>query len=160
MGKFQKVNLDDYEKPSKFLKLKAGENRIRILAEPYIYQVVGKMTKTGFTRYILDDKEPTPEFFQDLEPKTVYGFIVYSQDASEFKILEASAGLGHNLTELVKSKHPEEYKAFDILITAEGEGLKRRYELPLFAKDTKPLPKGLNNLSPEYKAVATYFEGL
>lgn len=159
MPKFQKIDVEKYVKPSKFIKWKIGDNRIRVLAEPYLYRVVGKRTANGFVRHILDESTPVPEFLKDAEPKLTYGFVVFSHDDGQFHVLETGTMLGHELTELIKSKYPEEYKAIDVIVNATGEKLKRKYACR-FATDTQQLPKGMNRNSPEFKYIMSYFEEL
>lgn len=159
MSKFQKIDLEKYEKPSKFIKWKIGENRIRVTSEPYLYQVVGKRTANGFVRHILEDGVDVPEFLRDATPKTTYGFVVFSFESGHFHIIETGTMLGHQLTELIKTKYPEEFKTMDIIVTAKGEKLKREYSVK-WAEKTEPLPKGVNKDSAEYRYILSYFEGL
>jgi len=159
MSKFNKIDLAKYEKPSKFLKLSQGENRVRILHEPYMYQVVGKRTARGFVRHILEDGVEVPEFLKDAEPKLTYGFVVFSFVDEHFHVLETGPMLGHPLTELIKAKFPDEYKAFDILIHRTGEKLKTEYTCE-YAKDSLKLPPGVSKESAEFRYTLSYFEGL
>lgn len=159
MSKFAKIDLTKYEKPSKFIAWSQGDNRIRVLTEPYMYQVVGKRTANGYVRHVLEDGIEVPEFLKDVAPKLTYGFVVFDHDDGHFHIIETGPMLGHSLTELVKSKYPEEYKAFDIIVNVTGEKLKRQYKCS-YAKDTKPLPQGVSKDSAEFRFILSYFEGL
>lgn len=159
MSKFQKIDLAKYEKPSRFIKWKQGDNRIRVVSEPYMYQVVGKRTAKGFVRQVLEDGVEVPEFLKDAPPKLTYGFVVFSHDSGHFHLIETGTMLGHQLTELIKSKYPEEFKASDIIVNVKGEQLKRTYEAR-WADETEKLPNGVTKDSAEFRYVLSYFEGL
>lgn len=159
MAKFDKIDLDKYEKPSKFIKWKQGDNRIRVLSEPYMYQVVGKRTAKGFVRQILEDGVEVPDFLKDATPKLTYGFIVFNHEDAHFHIIETGIMLGDQLTKLIQEKYPEEYKAFDIIVNVKGENLKREYTCK-YAKDAVQLPKGVSKDSAGYRFIRSYFEGL
>lgn len=159
MTKFQKVDLSKYEKPSKFIKWKQGDNRIRVLTEPYMYQVVGKRTANGFVRQILEDGVEIRDFLKDVPPKLTYGFVVFNHETEHFHVIETGIMLGDSLTKLVQEKYPEEYKAFDIIVNVKGEKLKREYTVS-WAKETNALPKGVSKDSAEYRFILSYFEGL
>lgn len=155
--KFQKVNLEGYSKPSRFLKLLDGENKMRVLRDPYNYFVVGKKTARGYVRQIVGDDEEVPEFLKDVTPKLTYGFVVYSHDSGHFHILESGVMLGDMLTMLMQTVGEEEYKTKDVIISRSGKGFDTKYEVVL-AKETQPLPKGLTQDSPEFRWIESYFE--
>lgn len=157
--KVSRIDLSKYEKPSRFIKWKQGDNRVRVVTEPYMYQVVGKRTANGFVRQVLEDGVEVAEFLKDATPKLTYGFVVFSFETEHFQVIETGVMLGHALTELVKSKYPEEYKTQDIIIKVSGEKLKRKYSVE-WAKDSKQLPEGVSRHSAEYKYTLSYFEGL
>lgn len=148
-----------FEKPSKYMKWKVGDNRIRVLSEPYQYYVVGKKTARGFVRVVLEDGVEVPEFLRDVEPKLTFGFVIYSHDTEHFHVLETGTMLGVPLVELVRQKWPEEYKALDIIVNAQGENLKRQYTCK-YAPDSQKLPANISKDSPEFRFILAYFEGL
>lgn len=155
MPKFNKIVLEKYVKPSKFLKLQQGDNRIRILDEPYLYQVVGKKTANGFVRHILEEGVPIPKFLEDATPKTTWGFVVYSHDSEHYHVIEAGPMLGDALTQLIKAR--EDYKAHDIIIHKTGEMLKTVYTCE-FAEEDEKLPAGASKDHPEFQFINSYFK--
>jgi hypothetical protein len=159
MTKLPKIDLTKYEKPSLRIKFKQGDNKIRVVTEPYMYQVVGKRTANGYIQHILQEGVEIPDFLKDGKPKLQYGFVVFSHDTGHFHIIETGTMLGHPLTELIKQKYPEEYKAHDIIVHRIGEKLKTEYTVK-YADKSEKLPEGVSKNSPEYKFVLSYFEGL
>lgn len=156
MAKFQKIDLHKYVKPSKYLKLLEGENRIRILTDGYIYRVVGKKTARGYVRHIIGDGE-IPNFLQDVEPKLTYGFVVFSFDTEHFHVLESGPTLGDMLTVLLKLLPDEQYKAKDILIGRSGYGLDTKYEVA-YAEESFKLPEGADKNNPEFQMMMRNFD--
>ncbi len=154
--KFQKINLDNYVKPSRFLSLKTGENRVRVLTDGCMYHVVGKKTAKGFVRAIVGDGD-MPKFLQDAEPKLTYGFVVYSFDTGHFHVLEKGPALGDQIVKLLQQKPEKEYMTADIIITRHGEGLSTEYSAQ-YADESEHLPKEANKDHPEYKMMLKYFE--
>lgn len=153
--KFQKINLSTYVKPSRFLKWKQGDNRIRVLTDGYIYNVLGKRTSRGYVRHIVGDGE-TPRFLQDADPKTTYGFVVYSHDTGHFHVLETGPMLGDMLVKLLQEKPDEEYKTTDIIVTRSGDGLETTYSVRYSDKPEK-LPKGIDKDNPEFQMMLRNF---
>lgn len=156
MPKFNKVDLEKYVTPSKFLKFFEGDNRIRVLTEPYLYQVVGKKTANGYVRHIMEEGTETPRFLADVKPKTTWGFVVFSHDTEHFHIIETGPRLGDPLTKLLQERAPEEYKAADVIVHKIGEGLDTKYTCK-YADKVKGLPKRATMASPEYKVMLSYF---
>lgn len=148
-----------FEKPSKYIRFKVGDNRIRILSEPYQYYVVGKKTARGFVRVVLEDGVEVPEFLRDVEPKLTFGFVIFDHTTEHFKVLECGPMLGVQLVELVRQKWPEEYKALDIIVNAVGEQLNRKYTCH-YAKDSQKLPEGVSKDSAEFRFILAFFEDL
>lgn len=148
-----------FEKPTKFIKFHAGDNRIRILSEPYQYYVLGKRTANGYIQHVVEDGVEVPEFFQGVEPKLVFGFVVFSHESGHFHVLETGSMLGVPLVELIRQHWPDEYKALDIIVNKKGEKLKTVYEAS-YAKDVVQLPKGVSKDSAEFRFILSYFEGL
>lgn len=153
--KFVKIDLENYVKPSKFLKLIEGENRIRILTDGYIYRVVGKKTARGFVRAIVGDKD-IPTFLQDAEPKLTYGFVVYSLDSQHFHVLECGPTLGDQLVKLLQQKPDKQYQTVDVLIKRKGKMLDTVYEAS-YAKESSQLPDGANKENTEFKIMLKHF---
>lgn len=153
--KFQKINLATYVKPSKFLKWQQGENRVRILTEGVIYNVLGKKTAKGFVRAIVGDGN-IPEFLKDADPKLTYGFVAYSHDTGHFHVLETGPRLGDMLVKLLQQKPDEEYKTTDIIVTKRGEKLETVYEVKYSDKPSK-LPEGVDKENPEFQMMLRNF---
>lgn len=148
-----------FEKPSKFLKLRQGENRIRIVSEMYQYYVVGKQTSKGFVRQVLEDGVEVAKFLQDVEPKLTFGCVAFDFYDEHFHVLETGSMLGVAIGELIAQKYPDEYKAYDIIVTRTGEKLNTEYTAE-YAADSKKMPKGVSKDSAEYRFILSYFEGL
>ena len=156
MSRFRKVDLEKYQTPSRFLKFFEGENRIRVLTEPYLYEVVGKQTANGYSQHIIGDGQDIPEFLRDVRPKTTWGFVVYSHDTGHFHIVATGPRLGDPLTKLLQKKAPEEYKAHDIIIHKTGERLKSKYKVE-YASKSQAMPKDATRDNPEYMVMLSYF---
>jgi hypothetical protein len=148
-----------YEKPSKFIKFQSGDTRIRILSDPYKYYVVGKKVNGRYIRQVIEDGVEIAEFLRDVDPKLQYGFVVFDYITESFKVLETGPELGVKLVELVRQKWPDEYKAEDIIVHAQGEALKRKYAAS-YAPDKQNLPKGVSKDSAEFRFVLSHFEGI
>lgn len=155
----KKIDVANYSKPSKFIKWEQGDNHIRILSEPYLYQVVGKKTAKGYVRQVLEDNVAVAEFLKDAPPKLTYGFVAYHFEANKFVVIETGIMLGDQLTKLIQSKYPDEYKAHDIIVHVKGENLRREYSSE-FAKESSALPEGVTKDSAEFRFILSYFEGL
>lgn len=155
MPKFNKIDLEKYVKPSKFLKFEQGDNRIRVLGEPYLYQVVGKRTANGFVRHILEEGVEIPKFLDDATPKTTWGFVIYSHDTGHYHVIESGPMLGDALTMLLKEKI--DFKAHDIIVNKTGEMLKTKYTCQYATKD-EPLPAGASKDNPEFQFITSYFK--
>lgn len=160
MGKVDLAALGEkkFEQPSKFLKLKVGTNTFRILSEPYQYYVVGKKTARGFVRAIVEEGKDLPPFLQDVEPKLTFGFVVFSHDTGHFHVLETSQTLGVQLIQLMQERYPEEFKTMDIVVTARGEKLERKYTAIWSPKDNITLPPGANSNNAEYRLSLSHLE--
>lgn len=154
--KFQKINLDNYVKPSKFLKWQPGDNRVRVLTDGYIYRVVGKKTARGFVRAIVGDGE-IPEFLKDAEPKLTYGFVVYSFDTGHFHVVETGPTLGDMLVKLLQQMPDKQYQTKDIIVHKTGEKLETTYTVK-YADTTEKLPEGANKTNPELGLMLRNFE--
>lgn len=155
----KKIDLSKYEKPSRFIKWKQGDNRIRVTDSPYMYQVVGKRTARGYVRQVLEDGVEVKTFLKDAVPKLTYGFVVYSHEDAHFHVIESGVMLGDALTKLIQEKQPDEFKKTDIIVAVAGEKLDRTYACK-WAEETTPLPDGANRDSAEFKYIKSYFEGL
>lgn len=154
--KYQKINLDSYVKPSKYLKWQQGDNRIRVLTDGCIYRVVGKKTARGYVRHIIGDGE-VPKFLNDVEPKLTYGFVVYSFDTGHFHVVETGPTLGDMLVKLLQEKPEKQYQTTDIIVHKTGEKLETTYEVH-YAEDTQKLPDGVNKDNPELQIMMRNFE--
>lgn len=160
MSKFKPIDVEKYEKPSKFAKWQEGDNQIRILRDPLQFYMVGKRTAKGFVRHIISDDSETPEFLKDVDPKLVYGFVLWNHDHNRFEVSETGIMLGDALVKLMKEKYPEEYKATDIIVNKKKTG-KHQFNVEYtarWAKETKPLPKGVSQDSPEFKYILKHFQ--
>lgn len=147
-----------FEKPSRYIKFKVGDNRIRVLSEPYQYYVLGIRTARGYLQHVIEEGVEVPDLFANAKPKVMFGFVVYSHDSGHFHVLETGPMLGVPLVQMVQEKYPEEYKAFDIIVKARGESLNREYEAE-WAKESYKLPEGVSRKHPEYQFMLGYFEG-
>lgn len=121
----KKVTPDQYITPSKFIKFKVGENRIRVMSEIYLYRKYGLKAAGRYISQIIREGEPINEIFlrsKSAEPKQQWGFVVWDYSLSEFRVLECGPMLGDPISKLLAAIG--EYKKHDIIVRRVGLGMK------------------------------------
>ena len=155
----KKVDLDNYEKPTRFIKFKVGDNPVRILSDIYLYRKLGIRAGGRYVPHILRDGQPIPDLFKGHteNPKLQYGAIVLDRATEDIKILEVGPILGDQIAQMLKAKSGE-YKKHDLVVSRKGEGLRDTTYKVRWAEQDVPLPKGLSKDSAEYQYQLKYFE--
>ena len=140
---------------SKYMKFHVGKNQFRIMSSPiigYEYWVDsngnlierGKLAGKGGkpVRKRVNEKISADEYASSSH---FWAMVVYNYEDSKFQILEImQSGILKSLQALVKDVdwgNPKGDEGYDILITAEGEGKEREYQVN--PKPRKELPEGV-----------------
>ncbi len=161
----KKVEPVDYTKPSLFMSWAEGENIIRVLDGIYEYKKWGTKAAGRYISQIVFDVEAKvdPIFTRKdkkgnvPKPKRCWGFIIYSHQAKEFRIVEAGVRLGHPLAELIKSD--EGFKEKDIIVTKKSG--KYSIDNEYTVRWGEPTEEAINRTPTsiaEYKYCQKYFE--
>jgi len=102
------MNYGDYKETSLFVKLTQGENRVRLVTEPYVY-------KKSF-------KEGDPA-------KERYAWVVIDRSDGELRYLNAGPSIMKAIVALANDGDYGDPKGYDIKINREGEGLDTSYHV-------------------------------
>lgn len=131
-----------YVKPSRFVKIENGENRVRLLSKGHLYWLYGRKMGGRYLSHIVRDGEKVPDMFlkpdkdgEIPEPKRKYGWIAYDFRQQRVCILEAGPMLGHKLAELCETDVANFTKR-DIIIQRSGEGFNTKHQVS-FAEDVQ-----------------------
>lgn len=126
---------DDYEvpkKPGKYLKFQKGENRIRILGKPLLGWVAWKTGEDGKKspiRRATNEFKPG-EFDKKNEPKHFWAMPVFDYATGMVKVLEITQSTIQTvIKDLSGNKKWGAPYAYDIVITAVGDGMEREYSI-------------------------------
>ena len=161
----KKVTPEKYIKPSKFIHFKVGENRIKIMSMIYLYQKYGLRAAGRYISQIVREGEPVNDIFlrkdrsgKTVEPKQQWGFVVWSDELQEFRVLECGPMLGDQLAKLL-GQIGEDYKKVDILVNRVGLTMHDTKYTVKVAPENKDLPKRVgDSLKLEYEFYKAYFE--
>lgn len=137
----KKITYENYKKPSDFMGLSQGENRIRIVSSGVFGYQHGMKTARGWVNLGVCPEDDTCENCKKgHEPKKVWKWLVFDYSDQRTKLIDAGPMIGNQVCDIA-SKHgdPQEY---DILIKRVGEGLKTEYTCEK-AKDNKEIPEEL-----------------
>ena len=161
----KKVTPEKYIKPSKFIHFKVGENRIRVMSEIYLYQKFGLKAAGRYISQIVREGEEVNSIFlrpdrngKVQEPKQQWGFVVWSDELQEFRVLECGPMLGDQLAKLL-GQIGEDYKKVDILVNRVGLTMHDTKYTVKAAPETKEFPKRAgDSLKLEFEFYKAYFE--
>jgi len=114
--------------PSNFMKLKVGENRIRIASQTFHFKKHGFKSEGKYSSKICQG-EGCPYCLQGNEPKNRYAWTVIDREDGQVKILEVGWQIYGQLLAYAKDEDYGELTGYDIKIKRTGEGLETEYSV-------------------------------
>jgi len=140
----QKINYDNYKKPTDFIKFEQGDNKIRILSDGLLARFHG--TRMG-GRYVplglCTENGDCPHCRGNNEPKRVWRWVAFDYQNKEVKLLDAGPMIGNQICML--GGDPQEY---DIIVNKVGEKLKTKYETRKAPESVAITEEKMNRLKP------------
>ncbi len=157
---------EDYKVPTeeKYMKLKIGDNRFRILSSPivgYIFWIEekddkGKLTRKPVRLRMNELQSRAKESPRRDEIKHFWAMVVYNYDSENISILEITQRSIQNTIKSLQSD-PDwgSPKKYDLLITRTGEGLDTHYTVT-----PKPSSKIDDKITEKYNSMHINLEAL
>lgn len=123
----RKIEYRTYKRPSNFVKLEQGDNRVKVVSEGYI----------GFEHVTVIDKKFIPlgpctqsskcEFCKKKnEPRLRYKWVVYLPETQEIKILAVGVEIGDEICQIASLLNKI---TFEVIINKVGSGKQSKYSV-------------------------------
>lgn len=134
----KKIDYSNYQKPSDFVKLQVGDNRIRIVSDGITCYEHGMVSGSRYVPLGICSQTAACEQCQKgNQPKLRYKWIVYLPEIGETRLLSVGPQIGDEICCLATKGDP---RAYDIIINRNGVGKQSRYKVSK-AKDSQPIEK-------------------
>jgi len=134
----KKIDYNTYQKPSDYVKLQAGDNRIRIVSEGVICYEHGMMQGARYIPLgVCNQTAGCEQCQKGNQPKLRYKWIVYLPEFDETRLLSVGPQIGDEICCLAAKGDP---RAYDIIINRTGIGKQSRYKVSK-AKESQPIEK-------------------
>lgn len=145
-----------YQKPSRFMKLYEGENRIRVLDGIWTYKKISAMMRGRFVSQIVDSGAELPDALSKVKqpPKQQWGFIVYDYRTDEPLILETGPSVGDPLAKLMAS---DDWRTKDIVIFRKKTG-PQKFDVAYQVEYAKDNQIGRRVTDSELSFLSKYFD--
>lgn len=136
---------DKYEIPNdgSFLKLEAGDNKIRIASKPYevaFYQTSKKGEKYS-TQSLRTKEEVEQAVREGKKVKYKYAYLAFSRKDNKLYVFEAPVAIFRLIVNFARNPEYGDPQKYDITVNKQGEGLGTTYQVIPSRKSTPLTPE-------------------
>lgn len=132
----KKIDLATYITPSDYMSFSTGETRIAIVSNSGgMARMHGLRTASGYKNLgICTEDEKCEHCNKGYEAKLKWIWIIYWIDKKAVRLLEGGKMIGDGICMATQKAGLEDFTQHEYIITATGEGLKRKYSVKLGQK--------------------------
>lgn len=119
----RKIDYNNYQKPSRFVKLSQGDTKLKIVSDGVIgyehgMNAAGRYVPLGPCSENLDCEQCA----KGNEPSLKFKWIAYLPELKEVRVLSVGSKLGDSICGIAKEEEKAGHKSFEIIINRVGLG--------------------------------------